>query len=203
MTFSHRSLAVVALALGLLAMAVRNPRESHRLSADLKELARIVEQEEDHVTPEELADLLMQESQQVRVVDVRDSAAFATYHIPTAVQRQISELVETSFQAQDTIVIYSDGGIHAAQAWMLLAMQGRRNVFTLRGGLNEWNDKILFPVVSATSSQEGRTRIEKRARFFGGVPMRSRTIEQPTQKPKPTAPEKKIMKEQEKLREIC
>lgn len=203
MTLSYRSLAVVALALGLFAMVARNPRESHRISVDLKEFARIVEQEDDHVTPEELADLLMQKSRHVRVIDVRDSAAFATYHIPTAVRRDISELVETPFQTQDTIVIYSDGGIHAAQAWMLLAMQGRRNVFTLRGGLNEWNDKILFPVVSATSSQEERNRIEKRALFFGGVPMRSKTIEQPNQKPMPSMPNTRIKKEQEKQREVC
>ena len=204
MTRPYRLLALSALLLGLLAMVVRNPREHHRVTLDVKELARMIEQEEDHVTPEELAEMLMQEKRNVRVMDTRDSAAFVSYHIPTAVQCDISRLVEASFATADTIIVYSEGGIHAAQAWMLLTVQGHRNVFTLRGGLNEWNDKILFPVVSGEMTAKERERIRKRAGFFGGEPKTLNAITMPKMVPKPSVtPNTKIPKEQEKQREIC
>ena len=204
MNLSYRSLAIIALLLGSLAMIVRNPRESHRVTLDARELARIIEREEDHFTCDELAEMLMQRRQNVRVIDVRDSSAFAAYHIPTAVRYDISRFVEASFLTADTIVIYSEGGIHAAQAWMLLAVQGHRNVFTLRGGLNEWNDKILFPVVSGEMSAEKRERIRERAGFFGGEPRTLNAITMPKMVPKPSVtPNTKIPKKQEKQREVC
>ncbi|MBI4427813.1 MAG: rhodanese-like domain-containing protein [Ignavibacteriales bacterium] len=205
MNLTYRVLVISALLLGLLAMVVRSPKESQRVTLDLKELSRIIEREEDHVTPEELADMLMEGRRGVLVVDVRDSAAFVSYHIPSAVRYDISKLIETPLSMADTIVVYSEGGIHVAQVWMLLSAKGHRNVFTLRGGLNEWSERILFPVVSAELAVDEKKRIEKRALFFGGEPRGLKTAANPEQnKRKPSVtPNLKIMKEQEKQREVC
>ncbi|MBI3003967.1 MAG: hypothetical protein HYY49_00955 [Ignavibacteriales bacterium] len=204
MSTSYRLLVIAALLLGSLAMVVRNPKEPHRVILDVKEFARIIEREDDHVTAEGLADILMEGRERLLVVDVRDSASFAFYHIPTAVRYDMSKLVEASLPTDDSVVVYSDGGIHAAQAWMLLAAQGHRKVFTLRGGLNEWKDRILFPVVSAGLGKEEERRIEKRALFFGGGLNKSKPGSKPSAPRKPsTTPVPKIMKELERQREVC
>ncbi|HLF19250.1 MAG TPA: hypothetical protein VI704_00510, partial [Bacteroidota bacterium] len=84
----------------------------------------------------------------------------------------------------------------------LLAAEGHKNVFTLRGGLNEWNDKILFPSVSGEMTAKERERIMERAVFFGGELRTATSKTAPTRRPSVT-PNTKVQKNQEKQREIC
>ena len=134
-------LAIVALLVALLALFVQNPKEKRRVSLALDELARIIEREEDHVTADELASMLKEGNGRLRLIDLRDSLSYLQYHIPTAERLSIPELVEMPLLATDTLVLYSEGGVHAAQAWMILAVQGHRNVMTLKGGLLAWKER--------------------------------------------------------------
>ncbi len=204
MKFSPKFLAAIAFVLALLAMIVHNPKESGRLSMDVQELARIIQREEDHVTPEELASLLMNGTGNVQLIDVRDSTMYASYHIPSAERLDIATLVQSPISKRDTVVLYSEGGIHAAQAWMLMAAKGYRNVFTLRGGLIEWNEKVLFPTVTSEVPAEERKRIQERAMFFGGKILETEEKKTPQRSQKePVQPKVKIRNEQEKMRQIC
>lgn len=170
-------LALAALLLGALALVVRSPKENRKVSVDLTELARVIEQEDDHVTADELAAMLKEGNTGLRVIDLRDSLAYLQYHIPTAERATISELIGMSLRPTDTVVLYSEGGIHAAQAWMLLALKGHRNVLTLKGGLLEWEER--------NAKNDSR---------------RSRSRSDSTQvKP----PAKKLEKEEKKVREVC
>lgn len=169
----EKYLAVAALLLASLALFVRNPKEVRKVNVDLEELARIIERGEDHVTADDLGVMLAEGKANLRVIDLRDSAAYAEYHIPTAEQVGISELVESVIQPTDTVVLYSEGGIHAAQAWMLLAAKGHRNVFTLKGGLLEWKAKGL----RASRRRADSTQVKP--------------------------PAKRLEKEQDKIREVC
>ncbi len=203
MNASYRYLAVGALVLGLLALFVRNPKESHQIDVDVQELARTIEREEDHVTVDELASMLMDGNHRLRILDLRDSASYAQYHLPAAQRIGISQLMDERLLPGDTTVLYSDGGIHAAQAWMLLAAKGHRNVFTLRGGLSEWNDEVLFPHDVQRLSREEKTKLSMRAQFFGGELLdRQRSVGRPPTS-RPTPLQKKLQKEMEKTREVC
>ncbi|MBI3578606.1 MAG: rhodanese-like domain-containing protein [Ignavibacteriales bacterium] len=204
MKFPPKSLAALALVLALLAMVARNPKGSDRLSMDVHELARIIQREEDHVTAEELASFLMNGTGNIRLIDLRDSTMYVSYHIPSAARLDIATLIRSPISKSDTVVLYSEGGIHAAQAWMLMAAQGYRNVFTLRGGLLEWNEKVLFPTVPSTASVEERKRIQERAMFFGGKILATEEKKTPQRlKKEPVQPKIEIQKKQEKTREIC
>ena len=204
MKFSPRFLAAIAFVLASLAMVARNPKESGRLSMDVQELARMIQREEDHVTAEELASFLMNGRGNIRLIDLRDSAMYASYHIPPAVRLDIAEVVQSPISKSDTVVLYSEGGIHAAQAWVLMAAQGYRNVFTLRGGLLEWNEKVLFPIVTSAVSGEERKHIQERAIFFGGQILATEEKKTPQRlKKEPVHPRIKIQKEQKKTREVC
>ena len=170
-------LAIAAFLLASLALFVQNPKENRKVSVDLVELARAIEREEDHVTADELAAMLKEGNTGLRVFDLRDSLAYLQYHIPTAERVAISELVGMSLRPTETVVLYSEGGIHAAQAWMLLALRGHRNVMTLKGGLLEWQERTA----------------QKKSR-----PSRSRP-DSSNVKP----PVRKFEKEQEKMRIVC
>ena len=169
----QRYLGAAALVLGTLAIVAGSPRLERNARADIAGLAQIVEREEDHVTALELAEWIRGKRPNIRVVDVRDSSAFEAYHIPRAERIALRDLVSTPFSKDETIVLYSDGGAHAAQAWVFLRAAGYERVYFLRGGLYEWLDDVMNPAISSSASDSARAsfgRIAEISRYFGGVP---------------------------------
>jgi rhodanese-related sulfurtransferase len=189
---TNQKLATVAVVLGALAL-FSVPHRGPVVMLDTRELAQIVEQEVDHVTPTELAAWIVQGRSDYRLVDLRAAADYAAYHIPTAENVTVAALPEFPFQRNEKIVLYSDGGIHAAQAWMLMQAQGHRAVYTVLGGLEGWKDDVLYPALPAQASGVERARFERAAalsRFFGGEPRAEGGVaaSAPTELPKLAAP---------------
>jgi rhodanese-related sulfurtransferase len=169
----NRKLALVAGALGFLALFAGNPYKGSTATLNVKELGLIVEKEVDHVSVEELADWLIKGRADFRIIDVRSAKEFAEYHIPSAENIPVGSLFDAGIQRNEKIVLYSEGGIHAAQAWFLLKAQKYNSVYILRDGLAEWKEKILFPSLGENATQEERNAFEKRkavSAFFGGTP---------------------------------
>ena len=168
----NRTLAVVALLLGLLAL-FGDPYQGHVVQLDTKQLAAIVEGEVDHVTALELADWIIQGTADYRLIDLRDEATFAEYHIPTAENVPIGQLADYPLLRNERIVLYSGGGIHSAQAWMLLQANRYRGSYMLLGGLQAWKDEVLFPTLSEDAGAEQAAEFERVryvSEFFGGTP---------------------------------
>ena len=166
-------LAGFALALGALAVVAGSPRLQQNARFDVAGLAAAVEQEADHVSAIELARWIKDQRRNLRVIDVRDSASFDAYHIPRAELIDMEDLVRTPFKRDETLVLYSDGGAHAAQAWVFLRALGHRNVYFLRGGLYEWLDEVMSPALSPTPTDSMKSAFETAAeisRYFGGAP---------------------------------
>jgi hypothetical protein len=67
----------------------------------------------------------------------------------------------------ETLVLYSEGGAHAAQGWVLLRANGHRHVYFLRGGLLDWMEDVMSPALPADTS---RARVAALSRYFGGAP---------------------------------
>jgi rhodanese-related sulfurtransferase len=168
-----RVLAVVALTLGVLAAFAGSPYRAGHASVDIAALARSVEREEDHVTALELAQWIKDRRRGLRVIDVRSAEEFEAYHVPGAERIPLDSLATSPFQADETLVLYSEGGAHAAQAWVFLRALGYRKVFFLRGGLYEWLDEVMNPTLAADASPAARAEFATAAglsRYFGGVP---------------------------------
>jgi rhodanese-related sulfurtransferase len=172
-----RFLALGALALGFLAIFAGSPSQL-TVTVDLQKLARSIETEEDHIAPSELARRIMNNQNTIRIVDVRDSASFAHYHIPGAERHDIQSLLRSPFSPSDTLVIYSDGGIHASQAWFLLRMRGFENAYTIRGGLALWNEEVRNPLIDPQMPPDVRDSLFVIAEYFGGTPNPARTAKQ-------------------------
>jgi hypothetical protein len=168
----NQRLGVLALALGALAVFA-NVAPGHTVKVNAKELLTGVARAEDHVTPAELAAWIIEGRTDYRLVDIRDEKAFAGYHIPTAENVPLATVLDGALGRTDKIVLYGDGGIHAAQAWMVLKGRGYTRVYTLLEGLDAWKDEVLFPVMPQSPTPEQQARFERAAqvaKFFGGQP---------------------------------
>jgi rhodanese-related sulfurtransferase len=166
-------LAAAAIVLGALAALAGSPRLDRNARLDVSRLAQIVEREEDHVTALELAAWIRDKREDLRIVDVRDSADFEAYHIPKAERIPLDRLVSSQFRKNQTVVLYSDGGAHAAQAWVFLRALGHEKVYFLRGGLYEWLDDVMNPSIAADATDSAKAAFEitsEVSRYFGGVP---------------------------------
>jgi rhodanese-related sulfurtransferase len=166
----NQKLAVLALALGALALFA-DPQRGPFVKLDARELALVVEKEVDHVTAAELAGWIVEGRADYRLLDLRTEQDYATYHVPTAENVPLSGLADYPLRRNEKIVLYSEGGIHSAQAWMLLRAQGYEAVYMVLGGLESWKDDVLFPSLPADADAQARARFERAAqvaKFFGG-----------------------------------
>ena len=166
----NQRLGALALALGAVAL-FSQPHRGPFVRLDARELALVVEQEVDHVTATDLAAWIVEGRADYRLLDLRTGNEYAAYHIPTAENVTLSGLADYPLQRNEKIVLYSEGGIHSAQAWMLLRAQGYVAVYMVMGGLEAWKDEVLFPSLTADASAADRARFERAAalaQFFGG-----------------------------------
>jgi rhodanese-related sulfurtransferase len=168
----ERKLALLALALGVGAL-FGEPHMGQSVRIDADELAAIVEGEVDHVTTPELADWIIQQRLDYRLIDLRSAADYADYHIPTAENVAITGLTTYPLERNEKILLYSNGGIHSAQAWFLLRARGYRGAYILLGGLQAWQDEVLFPVLLADATEQQHADFERMSAIslhFGGQP---------------------------------
>jgi rhodanese-related sulfurtransferase len=168
----NQKLALLALTLGIGALFI-SPTRGGAVSIDPVEMAVIVQREVDHVSADDLADWIIQGRADYRLIDLRDEKAFAEYHIPSAELLPITQLADAPLARNEKIVLYSDGGIHSAQAWFLLKARGYRGVYILLGGLDTWRDSVVFPVLAANPTPfqaERNAKLTARAAYFGGAP---------------------------------
>ena len=169
----NQKLAAVAIAFGFIALIAGNPYTGNTVTLDTKELALIVEKELDHVKAEDLADWIIQNCSDYRLLDLRSEKDYSEYHIPTAEWSQLSQLGQYPIYRNEKIILYSEGGIHSSQAWMLLRARGFKSVYMLMGGLDEWKEKILFPKIPDNPTKEQLTaynKIKSVSMHFGGSP---------------------------------
>lgn len=164
---------VALILLGAIGLFAGDPYRGTRYTIDEQELARVVETTVDHVSPQELADWIIQGKVDFRLIDLRTDKEFLEYHIPGAENIPLTALSDAGLDKLEKIVLYSEGGIHSAQAWFLLRAKGYRASYMLFGGLEEWKDKVLFPTLAANASPAESVEFAKMtavSKYFGGAP---------------------------------
>lgn len=169
----NRRLGVSALVCGLAAPLAGSPYRQTRAAGDAYSLAQVIMQGDDHVSALTLAGWIRARKAGLRVIDVRPPEEFAQWAIPTAENLQLGELLRTRFAPDEVLVLYSEGGAHAGQAWTLLRMLGVNNAWFIAGGLADWHDEVITPVLPLNASPAEVRAFEATAelsRYFGGAP---------------------------------
>lgn len=169
-----RKAAAVFAGLGIMAAFAGSPYRNAFARVDTKQLALDAGTQSEQITVTQLAERLVEGRNDFLLVDVRDAAAFAAYHLPEARNVPLATLTADFAARNERIIFYGDSEVHAAQAWLLLRSLGFPSVSLLAGGLEQWKRTVLFPVAPAANAPaKDQIEFAKRAamaKFFGGAP---------------------------------
>jgi len=110
-------------------------------------LRESIETAADHIDPEHLADRLLHGEHGLTVVDVRPAGEYDAFHIRGAINVPLPEVLDAlaPYRNRGTIVLYSNGMTHPAQARDVLARAGFQNVYLLTDGLEGFKRRCLKP----------------------------------------------------------
>lgn len=167
-----RVLGGLAAMLAVLALLAGSP--APRGLGDVGALAEDIAAERDHIDAIELARWIRDGRPGLVVLDVRGDSAHAAFSIPGARAITVPEVAARPLPPDETLVLYSEGGAHAAQAWVLLRARGAREVYYLRGGLFEWVNQVLearLPDGADDAAREAFRDVAELSRWFGGTPL--------------------------------
>ena len=128
---------ILAVLLGLiLAFSPVNNKSVQEI--DPNKLANEVINRSDHITAEQLGHLIIDEDPDYQLVDLREPAEYEKFHIKTAINIPMTKLFTDDnleyIDPKKLVILYTNGGTHAAQTWILLQAQGITNTTVLLGG---------------------------------------------------------------------
>ena len=168
-----KRLAIFAALMGILALFIGNPVNKNKITVNAKELALTAIGNQDEISVMELAEWLIEGRADFTLVDLRDEKSFNEYSIPASVNIPIENLLDSDLMRNEKIILYGEDDIASAQAWFILKSANYKSVYILKGGLNEWKEKILYPKLAENASSEEKAEFEKIKQIslhFGGVP---------------------------------
>jgi rhodanese-related sulfurtransferase len=162
MTGIHRTLALVAAALGCAAWLVDGWPGG--VEAATTSAPRFI-------AAPDLAARIIGRDPALRLFDLRSHAEFERFHVPGAAHATVRGLTRRPLPAGTTVVLYGNTVTHATRAWTRLDDRRRREVLVLRGGLFEWIARVHEPRLAVDATEAERAEFVRAlplSRFFGG-----------------------------------
>jgi len=159
-------LSVLVMAIAVLGVSACTGDAQTDLSTRAASLARMVAAGDDHVTVQELSDWLIKDRRDFELVDIREAQEFDVAHIEGArhipLAALLAEQALSSLPVGRTIVVYSNGSAHAAQAALLLRLAGRE-ALALLGGYNYWQAYLNDPEKAGVAEMDAAQRAQYQA----------------------------------------
>ncbi|MBT3244146.1 MAG: rhodanese-like domain-containing protein [Bacteroidetes bacterium] len=185
--------SLVFVGLGLIIAATpSNTTKAYKLTAE--ELLEEAYSRNQYISPDEVADLLINKDPAFLLIDVRDQDEYEKYSLPNSINIPLTNLLAEEWEAyldQDIRlnVFYSNGSLKANEAWMITRQLGYENNYVLEGGLNYWAETIMNPEKpSSTSPNEEFAKYDFRKgasmALGGGALVGSAGGNKPSAKPK-------------------
>ena len=144
--------------LGMIIAAVpQNVTKPYKLTAS--EMLAVASNNSQYMTPDAVADLLIQKDPNLQLIDVRTPDEFVKYSLPGAINIPLADLLSDEFtdildQDIKMNVFYSNGTLQSNEAWLITTQLGYTNNYVLQGGLNYWAETIMNPTAPAITSPD-------------------------------------------------
>ncbi|MGB5850548.1 MAG: rhodanese-like domain-containing protein [Ignavibacteriaceae bacterium] len=163
----------IAILLALLAVVAGSPHKITIQPVNINEEFEIEGKSAKVIDVQELAKWIMDKRDDFYLVDTRVKNEFEEYHIPFALSSFGRELPNTSIEKKAAIIIYDKSSRYSIEKLKPLIDNRKEQAYVLKGGMNEWINKILFPDLRGNSdlSEEEMEKIHKTSTYFGGKPI--------------------------------
>lgn len=144
-------LSMVLISLGLIA-AILPQKQNSSLELDAKQLLNEIQLENYVISIDEMANAMINDDPEYQLIDLRSDADFKVISLPGAINIPFEKLFDEEWapyidQVARKNVFFCNGTTLASEAWMLTRQKGYKNNYILKGGLNNWHDTIIEPVV--------------------------------------------------------
>ncbi len=144
----YLTLVLLILAL-IIALVPQNTTRPYKLTAE--QLLSEIRTGTQFVSPDEVADKIVQKDPSIQLIDVRNPREFDMFSLPGAINIPLQDILsENNFdilnQGTRMNILYSNGSTEANEAWLLTRQLGYQNNYVLQGGLNYWMETILNPI---------------------------------------------------------
>jgi rhodanese-related sulfurtransferase len=139
--------SIVLVCLGIVSAIMSfGGKKSAALSPE--EILAVMMKGENLVSPDQLAEMVVEEDSCVQIVDVRDPLKYKSQSIPGAINIPLAEIFledNASVLRSETIktLLYSDDESISSETWILGMQKGYSNLYILKGGLTEWNRIVM------------------------------------------------------------
>jgi len=105
---------------------------------------------ERYINTDLLADRLVNQDPSILLIDTRPEKEFNEFALPNAINIPLKNLLDENYieyidQDIYDVILYSNDSFYADQAWMIGNRLGYKNLYVLKGGLNEWFNTIISP----------------------------------------------------------
>jgi rhodanese-related sulfurtransferase len=156
---------------------------------------------ERYISTDLLADRLVNQDPTILMIDTRSEKEYNEFSLPNAINIPLKDFFDEELNAyldQDIydVILFSNDHFYANEAWMIGNRLGYKNLYVLKGGLNEWFNTIIDPKYPDETMPREAFELysfRKAAGMYFGVGVRqTKTDEKPVQKKKVvTVPKKK------------
>jgi rhodanese-related sulfurtransferase len=132
----------------IIAMVPQNTMKPYKLTAE--QMLAEIRTGTQFVSPDEVADKIIQKDPSIQLIDVRNPREFDMYSLPGAINIPLQNVLSeenTDILNQGTKmnIFYSNGSTEANEAWLLTRQLDYQNNYVLEGGLNYWMETIMNP----------------------------------------------------------
>lgn len=159
--FAKRRYQLLAAILFLLAAGlVLLPKYKKNEGINPKLFVKNAMSTERYISTDLLADRIINQDPTLLLIDTRTEIEFNEYSLPNAINIPLKNLLDEdnlNYIDQDDYdaILFSNDNFFADQAWMIGNRLGFKNLYVLKGGLNEWFSTIIDPKYpDETMSQE-------------------------------------------------
>ena len=123
-TLTWKQVGVLTLLLIGIILAFSPINQNGGSNKSAVELAKQIVNKEDHISAEELGLLIIDKDPDILIIDVRSEEDYNNFHINPSINIPLEKLLEQEtlldLDDEKLLILYSNGGTHAAQAWLLL-----------------------------------------------------------------------------------
>jgi sulfur-carrier protein adenylyltransferase/sulfurtransferase len=140
---SKKYIIPVALLLGLALLLVLLPEKKVHDEMAPEELLRHINSTSRFISSDMVADRLIKKDPSMLLVDVRSADLHKDFTLPGALSIPLAgiiqpENIEMLTQEGLDVIFFSTDDILANQAWIICKRKGIKNIYVMKGGLNEW-----------------------------------------------------------------